>query len=412
VLRLHATRTTRSIALDEPRQQVQASGLFHSCGQHIRSKERCSKKRGVRQTRKEIIMSQVATLDPARQEAFIGKVLHDTSATMTTFLAVIGDRLGLFKDLAGYGPATASELAERTDLHERYVREWLGGMAAAGYVTYDAATGQFTLPPEHAAALAQEGGPFFFGGVYQMLPALTGVLDRVTDAFQQGGGVPQSQYGEQLWDGLERFSGGWFENLLVPQWIPAMPDVAAHLERGADVADVGCGRGRALIKLAQAFPRSRYVGYDMFGPTIARARENARAAGVDGRVRFEERDVSRGLPAEFDVIATFDVVHDAVDPPGLLTAIRRALRPNGVYVCLDINCSDKLEENAGPLGAMFHGFSVLYCMTTSLANGGEGLGTVGFHEPKVRELCAAAGFSSVRPVPLENPFNKLYEVKP
>jgi SAM-dependent methyltransferase len=177
------------------------------------------------------------------------------------------------------------------------------------------------------------------------------------------------------------------------------------------VADVGCGRGRALIKLAQAFPRSRYIGYDNFGPTVARATANAREAGVSDRVRFEERDASKGLPAQFDVITTFDVVHDAVDPLQLLQSIRRALMPGGVYVCLDINCSDKLEENANPLGAMFHGVSVFYCMTTSLANNGAGLGTLGFHEAKVRDLCEKAGFSSVRRVPLENPFNNLYEAK-
>ena len=169
-----------------------------------------------------------------------------------------------------------------------------------------------------------------------------------------------------LFRSLERFSAGWFENLLLQQWIPAMPDVRAHLERGADVADVGCGRGRALIKLAQAFPRSRYVGYDVFGPAIEDANANARAAGVTDQVRFEERDISTGLPAEFDVITTFDVVHDAVDPLGLLQSIRRAMRRGGVYVCLDVNCSDKLEENVNPLGALFHGFSMFYCMTTSL----------------------------------------------
>jgi SAM-dependent methyltransferase len=191
-----------------------------------------------------------------------------------------------------------------------------------------------------------------------------------------------------------------------------MPDVKALLERGCDVADVGCGRGRGLIKLAQAFPRSRYIGYDNFGPTVARATANAREGGVSDRVRFEERDVSKGLPAEFDVITTFDVVHDAVDPLRLLQSIHRGLKPGGIYVCLDINCSDKLEENANPLGAMFHGVSVFYCMTTSLANNGAGLGTLGFHEAKVRELCEKAGFSSVRRVPLENPFNNLYEAKP
>jgi SAM-dependent methyltransferase len=150
----------------------------------------------------------------------------------------------------------------------------------------------------------------------------------------------------------------------------------------------------------------------VFGPSVDRAATNAKAAGVTNRVSFRQLDASTGLPEQYDVITTFDVIHDAVDPRALLRSIRQALRPDGVYVCLDINCSERLEENAGPLGAMFHGFSVFYCMTTSLANGGVGLGTVGLHEPKVRELCAEAGFSSVRRVPLDNPFNNLYEVRP
>jgi SAM-dependent methyltransferase len=351
-------------------------------------------------------------LNQAKMEAFVHKVLGDTSATLTTILAVLGDRLGLFKDLAAHGPATSDELASRMGMNERYAREWLGGMASAGYLEYEPATRRFTLPPEYAPALAQEGGPVFFGGIYQELPAVTGVLDQLTVAFRAGGGVPQSAYSDQLWDGLERFSRIWFENLLTPQWLPAMPDVQAKLERGAQVADVGCGRGRALIKLAQTFPNSRYMGYDVFGPTIERAMANARAAGVADRVRFAQRDVSQGLPEHYDVITTFDVVHDAVDPLGLLRTIRQGLRVDGVYVCLDINCSEKLEENRGPLGALFYGFSVLYCMTTSLAGGGMGLGTLGFHEPKVRELCAEAGFSQVRRVPLDNPFNNLYEIRP
>ena len=357
-------------------------------------------------------MPEFERIDPARQEEFVGKVVEQISGTMTTLLGAIGDRLGLFKNLAEQGPATSTELASRTKLNERYLREWLGGMATAGYVAYDASTSRFSLSPEHASVLAQENGPFFIGGIYQMLPAQAGVFDQVVSAFRNGGGVPQSQYNEAMWDGLERFTSTWFENLLLQQWIPAMPDVKAHLERGCDVADVGCGRGRGLIKLAQAFPRSRYVGYDNFGPTVARATAHAREAGVSERVRFEERDVSKGLPAQFDVITTFDVVHDAVDPLQLLQSIRKALRPGGVYVCLDINCSDKLEDNANPLGAMFHGVSVFYCMTTSLANNGAGLGTLGFHEGKVRELCEKAGFATVRRVPLENPFNNLYEAKP
>lgn len=351
-------------------------------------------------------------VDPQKVEDFVGKVLVDTSATMTTLLAVLGDRLGLFKDLHKNGPATSSELASRTGIQERYAREWLGGMATAGYLLYDVEREIFTLPPEHAPALAEEAGPYFFGGLYQMLPAMADVLDELTRVFRDGGGVPFSAYNGNLWDGMERFTNSWFENLLVQEWIPEMPDVASKLETGARVADVGCGRGRALIKLASTYPGSEFVGFDIFPPTVERARSNAKSAGVEDRVRFEALDVSDGLPEKFDIITTFDVIHDAPDPLGMLRTIRSALNDDGAYVCLDINCSDKLEENEGPLGSMFHGFSVMYCMTTSLSLNGAGLGTLGFHEHKVEELSHEAGFSSVRKLPLENPFNNIYEIRP
>jgi SAM-dependent methyltransferase len=353
-----------------------------------------------------------ATFDQAKAHAFVGKVLADTSGLTVTIMAAVGDRLNLWKDLAANGPATSVELAARAAVDERYAREWLGGMASAGYLDYDPVAGRFTLPPEHVPALADEGGPAFFGGAHQELLGMIKPIDRLIAAFRHGGGVPQSAYDDDMWEGLERFTAGWFNHLLVQQWIPALPEVKAMLERGADVADVGSGGGRALIKLAQAFPNSRYVGYDAFAPAVARATANAEAAGVADRVRFEHRDVALGLPAQYDIITTFDVVHDAVDPLGLLRSIRQALRPDGIYACLDINSSHKLEENAGPLGALFHGVSLLYCMTTSLAHHGEGLGTLGLHEPKLRELSAAAGFGGVRRVPLENPFNILYEIRP
>jgi 2-polyprenyl-3-methyl-5-hydroxy-6-metoxy-1,4-benzoquinol methylase len=355
--------------------------------------------------------SQV-NFDQSKQEAFIGKALGDASSALTCILAGIGDRLGLFKDLASNGPSTSSELAGRTGIQERYAREWLGGMASAGYLEYDPAIRKFRLPEEHAPALAEEDGPFFFGGIYQMFPAMVSVVDQITESFRTGGGVHQAMYPTAFWDGMGRFTAGWFENLLLQQWIPAMPDAEAKLTQGADVADIGCGGGRALIKMAQAFPKSRYTGYDVFVPAIERATERARKAGVDDRVKFEPLDAAKGLPQRYDMITTFDVVHDAVDPLGLLKAIRNGLKPEGIYVCLDTNCSEKLEENAGPLGAMLHGVSVLYCMTTSLANGGAGLGTLGFHEAKVHELCDEAGFTAVRKLPLENPFNNLYEIRP
>src|SRR6266436_8979207 len=240
-------------------------------------------------------MTTQQSVDQAKTEAFLGKVLTDTSGMTTTIMASIGDRLGLFKQLA-HGPATSAQLATRADINERYAREWLGAMASAGYVAYDPASERFTLPTEHLPVLAQENGPIFFGGIHQMLAGMVGPLNQLIQAFQHGGGVPQSAYDHNMWDGLERFTSGWFENLLVPVWLPAMPEVQANLERGALVADVGCGQGKALIKLAQTYPQSRYVGYDSFAPSIEQAKANAEAAGVADRVRFEQRDVSPGLP--------------------------------------------------------------------------------------------------------------------
>ncbi len=360
-------------------------------------------------------MTDEAAVDQTKMEAFLHKVLGDTSSTTVTLMAYLGDRLGLFKDLSANGSATSNQLAERTGIQERYAREWLNAMACAGYLEYESESQSFTLPPEHAPILAQEYGPFFFGGTHQMLIGMLGVLDQIERAFRDGKGVPQSAYHDHMWCGLERFTGSWFENLLVQEWIPAVPDVQAKLQNGANmasVADVGSGWGRALIKLAQTFPNSRYVGYDIYEPMAAEANARAEEAGVSDRVSFTHLDVVEGLPEQHDVITTFDVLHDMADPRGALRAIRQGLKPDGSYLLLEINSSDKLEENFGPLGAMFYSVSVLYCMTTSLANNGEALGTCGLPPSKVKEFCEEAGFSSVRQLPLENPFNILYEVKP
>jgi SAM-dependent methyltransferase len=351
-----------------------------------------------------------ATVDTERVEAFAGKVLNDSSAAFVTTLAALGDRLGLFKALASGEAYSSADLAARAGIDERYAREWLGGMASAGYVTHDPATNRFTLPAEHAPILADEGGPFFFGGAYEMLLSLGKIYDPLTDAFRRGGGVAQSAYDERFWEGMERFTAGWFDNALLQAWLPAMPDVRALLEHGAELADVGCGRGRAIIRLAEAFPNSRFTGYDVFGPSIDVARERAARAGVGDRVTFEVRDVSAALPRPFDIITTFDVVHDAGEPLALVRAIRESLTAGGIYVCLETNCSGRLEENGGPIGSLFHGFSVLYCMTTSLANGGAGLGTLGMHEHRVREYASVAGFNTVR-VAFQDPFNNLYELR-
>ena len=357
-------------------------------------------------------MASTPTIDEARAEEFLNTAVGHFSGTMSTLLAALGDKLGLWKDLHESGPATSQELAQRANVEERYAREWLYAMASAGYLEHDRESGRFTLPPEHALVFAQEGGPMFLCGGYQELAGAIAVFDRVGDAFRQGGGVSMDQYPSDFYAGLERFTAGWFENLLLGEWLPALPEIDARLKEGIVVADVGCGGGRASIKLAEAYPNSTFVGFDGFPGQVERARLNAEAAGVADRVSFEVLDGSQGLPSTYDLITTFDVVHDAVDPGGLVNGIREGLKDDGAYLMLEINCADDPADNVGPLASLFYGFSIFYCMTTSLAHGGDGLGTCGMPEAKVRELCEAAGFGSVERAPIENPFNVLYEIRP
>src|ERR1043166_5728430 len=240
-------------------------------------------------------MTRTRPIDEAKPGAFTGRVLGDTAATSTIVLAAIGDRLGLFKDLAAAGPATSEELAARTGTNERYIREWLAAMFAAGYLDYDAETGAYELPPEHAPTLAEEPGPAFFGGVPQELLGTTVRCEQVVDGFRRGGGVALEEFPDDVQTGIARFTTMWHEHLLTQAWLPAVPQAEAMLERGVDVADVGCGQGKALIKLVQTFPQSRYVGYDGLSSNIERARANAAAAGVADRVRFVDPDASRAV---------------------------------------------------------------------------------------------------------------------
>lgn len=358
----------------------------------------------------ELTIEQPA-LDSAKTEAFFGKVMGDLSGMMSSWLVGIGDRYGLFADLARGGPATGGELAARAGIDGRYAREWLAAMASAGYLAYDPASERFALPPEHAMVISQEGSPFFVGGFFQQFRALARLTDRVADAFVDGRGVPISAYDGNWFGGMERNTSAWFDNFLVQHWMPAMPEVQARLERGALVADIGCGRGRALIRLAEAFPASRFVGYDLVPESLGAATASAAAAGVGERVRFAQRDVESGLPETYDVVTAFDVVHDAAHPAAFLRAIRAALAADGFFVCLDFTSSEKIEENAGPVGTFLYGSSIAYCMATALAAGGEGLGAAGLPETKFRALSAEAGFSAFRRVPIDNPFNSLYELR-
>jgi SAM-dependent methyltransferase len=338
------------------------------------------------------------------------RLLDDVSAAMTSLMCAVGDRLGLFRALAE-APLTSSELAERAGVSERYAREWLCALTAAAYLEHDAETERFVLPPSLVPLLAIEGQPLFLGGGYQQIPGLVGCFDEVLHAFRTGGGVPASAYGPNLWEGMERISAGWFESLLVGYWLPLVPDLQGRLEEGAKLADVGCGAGRAVVALARAFPRSRFLGIDTSERALESARRRAEAEGVSGRVHFELRDAMDGLPGRFDAVTTFDVLHDVAEPARVLAGFHRALEPDGTYLLLEMNARETLAENVGPIGAMLYATSVLFCLPTALAENAPGYGTLGLPPSRVRELCRAAGFTDVRVVPIDNPFNVLYEVR-
>lgn len=341
---------------------------------------------------------------------FAERIRSDTTTAFVVILAAFGDRLGLWRVIGDAGPVTPSALAERAGIAHRYAEEWLCAMAAAGYLRYEPESATFRLPDEHVPVLALDESSVSFCGALQWIFGFAPALDKLTQAFRNGQGVARAEYGDDTWPALERFSKPWYENLLVPQWLPAMTEVQAALAKGVDVADFGCGAGHALIKLAQTFPSSRYVGYDIFEPQIERARANAHAAGVEDRVRFEVRDVTRGLRAGCDLAFTFQTLDDCADPLSVLRAIRDALRPSGRYVCVELECSPDLEDNLGQRGALFYSLSVLYCMSTSLAEGGAGQGSFGLPEAKFTELCTMAGFTATSKLPIGDSFNCVYEV--
>jgi SAM-dependent methyltransferase len=348
--------------------------------------------------------------DAAAVEQFIGRGISDIAGAMTTIFCIVGDRLGLFRAL-DEGPATATELSTRAGIDERYALEWLRGLASAGYVE-EGTDGRYVLPPAHAVVLAREGDPLFVGGAFQELGGMLPALERIIAAFRAGGGVPQAAYPDDAYTGMARFTAAWFDHHLLGAWLPLLPELRERLERGIRWADVGCGAGRAVIRLAQGFPQSTFAGFDAFPAQVELARAAADAAGVADRVSFEIADAAQGIPERWDVISTFDVVHDAVDPDALVAGIRRSLTDDGAYLMLEINCADEHADNRGPLATVLYGFSILYCMTTSLAHGGAGLGTCGCPPAVVEKIGHGAGFGTVREVPIEDPFNRLYELRP
>ncbi len=346
---------------------------------------------------------------PSMEEVmeFAFKVVNELGAAMAGAHVYIGDRLDLFKTLASSDPCTVEQLAAKTGLQPRYLREWCSAMAASGFIDYDSAAMTFTLPAAKAAVLADEDSPVFVGGFAQMLPDHYKVIPGVMKAFRQGGGVPYSEFTNDTFQGTERFFRPGYINFLVQQWLPAA-GLTSKLEQGAKWADVGCGRGQAICTLAQAFPKSTFIGYDNHAPGIEAAKGNASKQGVERNTTWEVRG-STELPqtGDFDVISTLDALHDMVDPQGAAKSILGALKPGGAWFIVEPNTSDKLEENINPVGRVFYSVSMLQCMTASLAHGGAGYGAC-MGPGNIQRVAEKAGFSKFEKLPIENPFNQYF----
>ncbi len=355
----------------------------------------------------------MADLDLARVEERLGALFGKAEGALTCALGVLGDRLGLYRALAELGPSTSRELAEKTALHERWVREWLQQQAAAGLIDHD--DGRFGLSPEAEHILAREDSAFFGAGIFGNVVGLLGTLEGLEESFRTGIGAPYDSLGKDVAIGIERTLAPFFRSRLVPEVLPLLDGVVARLESGARVADVGCGAGVALVEMARAFPRSEFHGYDNSRMALARAEMHRSEAAV-GNLTFHETTHER-LPEDgsFDFITTFDCIHDMTHPTQAILAIRRSLRADGTWFVADIHGHPTFAENldSQPLSALLYGFSVVCCMRAALSvPGGEGLGTLGFTESVARRMSEEAGFTRFRKHDLGNPLNDSYEIRP
>ncbi len=348
------------------------------------------------------------TVDMSKLEQFLGKVVGDVGAAMSAALVVIGDRLGFWRALA-QGPLDAKGLAQRTECAERYCAEWLDAQASSGYVTYDPASSTYLLPPEQAVALADPDSPAFVPGLFQVTQAMWAAVPVMQERFKTGDGYAWGEQHPCLFEGTERFFRSGYIGNLVGSWIPALEGVKGKLEAGARVADVGCGLGASTILMAQAFPKSSFVGYDSHAPSIETANKRAHAAGVADRVRFAVGNATSYPEGKFDLVACFDCLHDMEDPTGAARHIKESLKPDGTFLIVEPFANDRREDNHNGIGRVFYSASTMLCVPHSLSQKGPALGAQA-GERVLERVIREAGFGRFRRA-TQTPLNLVLEAR-
>jgi len=350
-------------------------------------------------------------LDEARLNQFVGRMLGDMGATLNGALVLVGDRLGLYRAMAKLGKTGAGGLAKATGTAERYVREWLSAQAAHGYVSYDAASRVFWLSPEQAMVFANEESPVFLAGFFDIAAAAYRDEPKITDAFRSGRGVGWHEHHRCLFCGTERFFRPGYNHNLIGNWLPALEGVVAKLDRGAVVADVGCGHGASTILMAKTYPNATFYGFDYHAPSIEAAREAAAAAGVADRIKFEVA-VAKDFPMYgYDLVCFFDCLHDMGDPAGAAAHVRKTLARDGTWMIVEPFAHDRLEDNINPVGSVYYAASTMICTPASLAQEvGLALGAQA-GEARLKKVVTEGGFTRFRRA-TETPFNLVLEARP
>lgn len=353
-------------------------------------------------------------IDVEKAKKMAEQVFGFLGGAMVSGMIFLGDRLGIYNALKNAAPMSSAELAGKTGLHERWVREWLYQQACAGLVEY-CGEGRFALGAEAALVLADENSPFYLVGGFCALPQQMGLLERLPESFKTGRGLSYDEFGPEVNRGVERLLAPWFRSLLVPVALPRLDGVLDKLKSGAKVADVGCGSGVALVEMAKAFSKSHFHGYDIAKIPLARAREHAAVAGLKN-ITFHDAAVDPiAADNSHDFITTFDCLHDMTRPDLVMQAIRKAIKSDGTWLIADVHGQPDFEGNLknNPLAPVMYGFSVLCCMSSALSQAdGLGLGTLGFPEPVARRMTTEAGFTRFAVKDFENPINAYYEVRP